>query len=87
MFVMVYKFIGELVIGLLGFVGAIITITATITALTWLRALIHVPTGYTSEDLVTALYLWLIMLPSLVLAGVGYQYLWGKVIKFLDKDF
>ena len=66
-------------------VGGIIVLIATMSALCYSYQLI--PIRYMADALVSILYYYFVMMPSIVLTFMGYMWVCNKANKFLEKDF
>jgi hypothetical protein len=85
---MIYKFIGQLIMCLLGLaVTLVITFLVMVVELWIFYNSVAVPFGYTTDGLVGHLFAYIIVLPTTYLTLNGCIWVIEKIGKFLDKDF
>ena len=85
---MVYKFIGKLIISLLGVTLWIATMLFTLLIEVWIfHYSVTIPLGHTTESLIGGLFTLIVVLPTQLLLFSSFIYMTEKVDKFLDKDF
>jgi hypothetical protein len=88
MFIMVYKFIGKLIISLLGVALWIAAMLFTLLIELWIfHYSVTIPLGHTTESFIGGLFTFIVVIPTQLLLFSSFIHITEKVDKFLDKDF